>query len=130
MANANYQSIIQELVRRSNEEARRLRSLEQRLDALESRTVRTEEGVIEKMKKANSKFMDFDVSLKNISDELVALKNSFERINKQINKFARKRDIKEIERMFDLLSPIRQEFVTRDDLKEEVEEAIQTKEFR
>lgn len=129
MAQANYQSIIQELVRRSNEEARRLRSLEQRLDALETRTAKTEENVIEKMKKANSKFTDFDAALKNISDELISLKSSLERINKQINKFARKRDIKEIEKMFDLLSPIRQEFVTRDDLKEEVEEAMHTKDF-
>ena len=118
----SYQMIIQELVRRSNEEARRLRSLEQRMDALESRTASLEENIIEKMKKANSKFTDFDVVLKSLTDEITTLKNSLDRINKQINKFARKRDIKEIEKMFELLSPIRQEFVTKDELEEELEE--------
>jgi len=118
----SYQMIIQELVRRSNEEARRLRSLEQRMDALESRTASLEENIIEKMKKANSKFTDFDVALKSLTDEITTLKNSLDRINKQINKFARKRDIKEIEKMFELLSPIRQEFVTKDELEEELEE--------
>lgn len=118
----SYQMIIQELVRRSNEEARRLRSLEQRMDALEARTASLEENVIEKMKKASSKFTDFDVALKSLTDELAMLKNSLERVNKQINKFARKRDIKEIEKMFELLSPIRQEFVTQQQMEEELEE--------
>ena len=49
--------------------------------------------------------------MKNLSDELTGLKNNLEKINRQINKFARKRDIREMERMMDLLNPMRQEFV-------------------
>lgn len=111
------QMILQELVRRTNDHARRLRSAEDKVQTIEDRLNSTEENIIDKTKKMNERFADIEATLKNISDELTKLKNSSERINKQAADFARKRDIKELERMFELLNPIRQEFITRDELE-------------
>jgi septal ring factor EnvC (AmiA/AmiB activator) len=112
--------IMQELVRRSNEDTRRLRSIEQRLDAIESRLSSMEQAQLDRSKKANAKFAEHDVSLKSLSDELEKIKNSLDKISRQITDFARKRDLKEIEKMFELISPIREEFVTKDELEEEL----------
>ncbi|MEM7819387.1 MAG: hypothetical protein QXD48_00995 [Candidatus Aenigmatarchaeota archaeon] len=120
MPESQYGVIVQELVRRSNEDTRRLRSIEQRLDALENKISNIEEISLERTKKANAKFAEVDVSIKNINDELIKIKNVLDKINRQINDFARKKDLKEIERMFDLLSPLKQEFVTKEELEEEL----------
>src|SRR3989338_9641122 len=97
-----------------------LRSLEQRLDAIENRINTFESTTLEKNKKANTKFAELDLSLKGLGDEIAKLIGSIDKINKQVNKFARKQDLKEIERMLDLISPIRQEYVTKDQLEEEL----------
>lgn len=101
----NYQIIMQELVRRSNEETRRLRTIEQRLDALEDKLNVMLETTAEKNKKTSTKFADTDVAMKNISTDIINIKLGLDKINKQLAKFAQRRDLKEIEYMLDLLGP-------------------------
>ena len=110
--------IIQELVRRSNEESRRLRSLEQRLLALETRTNALESSGALRVKRVNDKIAEFDAAIKVQDDIVMKLKSSFDKLSKQTDKYARKSEIKEIERMFDLLSPISQQFVTKKEFEE------------
>ncbi|KHO47699.1 MAG: hypothetical protein QT00_C0002G0359 [archaeon GW2011_AR5] len=121
----NVNVIMQELVRRSNEDSRRLRSLEQRLDGIENRINNFENGMLDRNKKVNQKFAELDLSMKTVGEEMMKLSAGIEKINKQVSKFARKQDLKEIERMLDLISPIRQEFVTKDQLEEELKSAAQ-----
>lgn len=112
--------ILQELVRRSNDESRRLRELEQRVQAIEERTASLEETNLDRIKKINSKLFDVDKSIRDMDIDITNLINNIEKINKQISTFARRRDIKEVEKMFELLSPIRQEFVTKEELEKEL----------
>jgi hypothetical protein len=105
MKETNYQVIISELVRRSNEDTRRLRILEQRMDAIETRLASAEESVLDKTKKNHLKFTELDQSIRRLSEDMITIKNTLDKINKQIGNFARKRDIKEIERMLDLMAP-------------------------
>ena len=114
--------IMQELVRRSNEDSRRLRTIEQRVDSMEARLVALEDTLLDRTKKMNSKFAELDTTIKIASDELLMVKTTLERISRQMSSFARKQDLKEIEHMFDLLSPIRQEFVTKEQLDEELKQ--------
>ncbi|MCX6815663.1 MAG: hypothetical protein NT120_02335 [Candidatus Aenigmarchaeota archaeon] len=114
----NYQVILQELVRRSNEETRRLRMLEQKMDSLDDKLNSLLENNTERTKKINTKTAEVDVSLKNLSNEILNLKVNVDKINKQLVKFAQRRDLKEIERMLELLSPLREEFATKEDLEE------------
>ena len=120
MAGENFQIILQELVRRSNEETRRMRNIEQRLDALEDKLNVLVEGTNERNKRMNTKIADIEVTLKNMSNDLANANANIERITKSMAKFAQKRDLKEIERMLDLISPIREEFVTKHELEEEL----------
>ncbi|MFH0949321.1 MAG: hypothetical protein V1802_02430 [Candidatus Aenigmatarchaeota archaeon] len=113
-----FQIILQELVRRTNDGVRRLRGIEQRVQAVESRLNSLEESGLARIKKINEKFTESDIQTRNINDEMMKIKNSLEKITRQLSTVAYKKDIKEIENMFDLLSPVKQEFVTRDELKE------------
>jgi chromosome segregation ATPase len=105
MKDTNYQVIISELVRRSNEDTSRLRVLEQRMDALETRLTSIEDTVLDKTKRNHLHFTELDQSIRRLGEEMITIKNTLDKINKQISNFARKRDIKEIERMLDLMAP-------------------------
>lgn len=102
----NFNIILQELVRRSNEETRRLRTIEQRLDAVEDKLNTLVDNTSDRSKRAHTRIADMEVNVKNVSDEIVNIKMSVERITKQLSKFAQHRDLKEIEKMLELLSPV------------------------
>ncbi|HLD85773.1 MAG TPA: hypothetical protein VI968_04410 [archaeon] len=112
--------IMQELVRRSNEDTRRLRAIEQRLEGVETRLIALEDSTLEKLKKSNTKFAELEASIKMASDDVIQMKNMLEKMSRQLSTFARKQDLKEIEHMLDLISPIREEFVTKDELEDEL----------
>ncbi len=115
-----FQAIIQELVRRANETNRRMRALEQRLEAMEIKQTSQDQTLAERNDKINGKLKELEVVVNGMNDEMLKLKNNLDKINKQMPEFARRRDVKEIERMFELLNPIRKEFLTRDELEEEL----------
>jgi flagellar capping protein FliD len=101
------QMVMQELVRRTNEEARRIRDAEERILSLEEKINALEENYIAKMRKMSSRFTDMEATMKNLGDEIALLKNGLERIGKQMETVARKKDLRELEKMFDLLSPMK-----------------------
>ncbi len=105
---SKYNIIIHELIRKNSEDTRRIRSLEQRLDMLENRMNSLESANLERSKKSTAKISEMEASLKGLYDEFSRLRNNMEKINRQIVKFARKSDIKEMERMLDLLNPMKQ----------------------
>jgi|SRR3989338_9377467 len=105
---SKYNIIIHELIRKNGEDTRRIRSLEQRLDMIENRMNSLESAGLDRSKKSGAKISEMEASLKGLYDEFSRLRNNMEKINRQIIKFARKSDIKEMERMMDLLNPMKQ----------------------
>lgn len=116
-----FQIILQELVRRTNDFNSRVRGIEQRVQSLEDRTNMIEESSIDRTKKMNDKFLEIEARFRNMNDDLMLMKNNLEKINRQISKFAMKKDVKEVEKMFEILSPIRNEFVTEEEFHEHVD---------
>ena len=110
--------IVQELVRRTNEESRRLRNLEQKIMALEMRMQSLENTSSMRMRRVEEKTIEFEAAIKLQNDIVMKLKNNFDKLAKQTEKYARKSDIKELEKMFDLLSPISQQFVTKKEFED------------
>jgi uncharacterized protein YoxC len=125
MADADFekfQIILQELVRRTNDSNTRIRTIEQRVQSLETRTNSIEENTLEKMKRINEKFLNIEAAVHNINNDILYIKNSIEKLSRQSAHYAMKKDVKEIERMFDLLNPIREEFVTKEQMEKEIQE--------
>lgn len=111
------QLILQELVRRTNDELMRIRNIEDRVSNIEERLGSLEDVSLQRTKKFNEKFAEMDATIKMIADDTARLKNIIEKMSRQFNNVALKRDVKELERMFDLLSPIREEYVTKEELE-------------
>ena len=78
------QVIIQELVRRSNDQIRRFRELEQRLQILETRSISLENTVLQKNRSYDRRIAELDVAIKNFGNEIARMKTMVEKINKQI----------------------------------------------
>jgi len=110
--------ILQELIRRANRSDRRLRIIEQRTQALESRTGSIEDINFKQSKDIKKRIIDMEFTIKSFCDRIIKIENDINRISEQLKGFAKKNEVKEIESMFDLLNPIKQDFVTKKELEE------------
>jgi uncharacterized coiled-coil protein SlyX len=102
--------VLQELVRRSEEESRRLRDVEQRLEAIETRLSTLENIELERTQKNEQRFAESAKSFNNINDDITKLKLNLEKLVKQMDRLARKSELKEIETMLG--------FMPKQDVKE------------
>jgi seryl-tRNA synthetase len=125
MAEEKLRLILQELVRRSNDDNRRIRSLEQQIEAMENKVKNIEDSFLKEKKHVADKLINNEASIRNINEDIMRLNTSTERLSKKLDKTASKRELEEVEKMFDLLSPLKQEFVTKDSLEEEVQEEVE-----
>jgi len=111
-----------ELIRRTNDNARRIRVLEQRLDVIDSRIKGIEERVIDEMGLLKTGFDQLVVDVKELSKEIKEIRSSMLKFSQSLEKTARKSEIKELEALLDIYNPIKSRFVTRDELDRILEE--------
>ena len=97
--------ISQELMRRVNEDSRRIRDLEQKLESLEGKTVNLENVVLQRFKSQDGRMNESSVKIKELDEALMFLKANVDKINKQMERVALKVEVKELERAFELLRP-------------------------
>jgi predicted nucleic acid-binding Zn-ribbon protein len=120
----NIQSFNNEVVKIINTNTRRIRSLEQRLDGLEMRIGAIEEKIINEMDALRKNFDEIGMDIKDISKNLNELRNEILKINKTIDKTAKKAEVKELESLLDLYNPIRSKFTTREEVERLVDEKL------
>jgi len=120
----NVQSFNNEVVKIINTNTRRIRSLEQRLDGLEMRIGAIEEKIINEMDALRKNFDEIGMDIKDISKNLNELRNEILKINKTIDKTAKKAEVKELESLLDLYNPIRSKFTTREEVERLVDEKL------
>jgi uncharacterized protein (DUF342 family) len=116
--------ILQELIRRANRTDRRLRILEQRTQALETRLSSLEDSNFKQNKEIKKRFIDLEVVLRNINEKLIMIESEVNRISNEIKQLAKKSEVKELEALFSLFSPLENEFVTRKEIREIVKEEL------
>lgn len=116
--------ILNELITRTNEDTRRIRLLEQRLEKLSSSFSRLEETAIVQLKNLEISLEKLGNKVTLVSDRLKAIEDEILRINKELAKTAKKTDITQIEGYIDLINPITSRFVTRDELENYINERL------
>ncbi len=124
MAEKDVQTILNELVRRANEGTRRLRALEERSSLVETRISSMQDSLLKDLEERRvfaegiaQKLKDFDTSLLRINTEL-------ERINKNMDKMAKRSELKEIENILSIFNPLKTNFITRDEAERMIEEKL------
>ncbi len=110
-------SVATEMVKRLNEDARRIRALEDRFGRIENRISNIEDGALTQMG-------DLKIGLDRISQKLIELSQRMEmitseltRLNREVGKSASKMELKEVENFIDLINPLTSKFVTKDQLE-------------
>jgi len=119
--------VMHELVRRINEDRRRIRLMEQNIGRVENSLSSLESSVLSQMG-------DLKISLDRINNKLAAaaeklnlIENDITRLKKQAGKSATKIELKQIESFIDLVNPITSKFVTKDELDRALEERLKRK---
>jgi len=102
---ASFGLVVQELVRRSNEEGRRVHDLEQRFEAMENRIASLEQLALERFKKMEQHTNDLEAKLRSLDESIFRLKAAVDKITKQLEKTATKVELRELERAFELMQP-------------------------
>jgi len=123
----NVQSFSNEVVNIINANTRRIRSLEQRLDGLEMRIGAIEEKIISEIEIIKKDFGEINMDIKNIIKNLSELRTEMMRINKDIDRTAKKSEVKELESLLDLYSPIKSKFTTKDEVERLIDEKLSKK---
>jgi predicted transcriptional regulator len=114
--------IINELVKRVNEDSRRLRSLEERSRALETKFSSISKDIIEIKEFLKTGFEDQKQFKKDLNITIMKLENEITKIKKILEKTVRRSELDEIENFIDLISPLNSQFVTRKELQDSLKQ--------
>ncbi len=117
-------NLISELVKRINDDTRRIRLLEQRVDRTDTNIGSLEENAL-------SQLNDLKIGIERISDKILQLSEKFSRLeneiaklNKEFGKTATKVEVKQLESFIDLINPVTSKFITKDELERRFEERL------
>ncbi len=124
---ADVQAFSNEVVKIISTNTRRIRALEQRLNGLEMRIGAIEEKIINEIEGIRKDFEEIHIDIKSIVKNLSELKSEILIINKTIDKTARKSEVKELESLLDLYSPIKSKFTTRDEVERLIDQKLSKK---
>jgi len=117
-------AISSELVRRLNENSRRLRIMEEKLDKLETSMALLEENTINQMNDMKIGLDRISAKISAVGDKLVSIETDMSKINRELGKTATKNEVKQIETFIDLINPITAKFVTKDELERAFEDKL------
>ncbi|MBS3152954.1 hypothetical protein J4426_00090 [Candidatus Woesearchaeota archaeon] len=98
----------------------RIRLLESRYSALRDRILITNQNMIAGYKKLHEEVKEVEADIRELKTDVFEIKNSITKIAEELRFFAKKEQIRVIEKYIDLWNPLK--FVTESDLKKILEE--------
>lgn len=116
-----------ELVKRVNDETRRTRLLEQKVDRFEADIANLEGTIAAQNQEFKAKLNSIEKGIKSISDKITTIETAISRIEKELGKRATKGELKQIESYMDLMSPITTKFVTKEEMRRAIDEKTSKK---
>jgi|SRR3989344_6579013 len=98
----------------------RLRLLESRYNAVRDRVLITNQNMISGYKKIHEELRELETDIKEIKTDMFEIKNSVKKIAEELRFFAKKEQVKVLEKYIDLWNPLK--FVTEEELRRVLEE--------
>lgn len=117
-------TLLSELVKRINEDARRIRAIERRMDRLEGGLGSVESNVLEHLNDLKMELERIGNKISTASERMNSLESEVLKLSKDIEKAASKRQVKELESFIDLVNPVTSKFVTRDEIERILDERM------
>lgn len=116
-----------ELVKRANDETRRTRLLEQKVDRFEAEMNRIESSVAAQSSDFKEQLQSISAGIKSLSERLTVMESAIARIEKEMAKRATKGELKQIETYMSLMSPVVAKFVTKEEMERAIEDRMSKK---
>lgn len=116
--------ILNELVERTNSNIRRLRVLEQNMDASKSRVNTVEKTAQEESERVKKEVGELDSRIKEESERIIKLELTLKDVINQLKRSVSTSKLKELESLIDVFNPLKSEFVTREEVENLIEERL------
>lgn len=108
--------ILSELVRKVNESGRRMRILEERSASIENRLNSLEEAILRNAENSRGSLEKIENHFKGLDASMLKAENDLGRITKEMEKTAKRIELKELENLISLYNPIKSRFVTKEEV--------------
>jgi chromosome segregation ATPase len=119
--------MLSELVRRINEDRRRIRLMEQNIDRLENSLSSIESSVLSQMGDLKISLDRINNKLSLSTERLNLIESDITKLKKQVSVGATKIELKQVESFIDLVNPVTSKFVTKDELDRAFDERLKRK---
>jgi len=116
--------LFNEIVRRVNEDRRRIKLTEQKMDRLESSISALETQVITQMGDLKLVLEQINTKMDTASSRLNKMETDITRLKRVLSKGATKLELKQLESFIDLVNPITSRFVTKDELDRTLDDKL------
>ncbi len=103
----------------------RVNDIEERTTQIKERLLTLSQTILKQSEKLNKEMVVMKEDMRNVHNEIDRLKETVEHIVRESSEFARKEEIKVLERYVKMFEPL--EFATMDDVKRIVKKAVKDK---
>jgi len=118
--------VTSEILRRVNEDNRRIRLLEQRMDRMDDSVGGLEDNVLSELDELKIGIERLSDKILKIGEKLKGIEDEIEKMRKDLGKTATKSEVKQLETFVNIVNPITSKFVTKEELERIMEERIRT----
>lgn len=123
-ARLTVREILTELVERTNSNMRRLRLLEQSAEVATSRITTLEEAMLEQSRDVKKALEAVEKALSEEGDRIIRMEGTLKDIIERLKKSVSSTKIKELETMLDIYSPLKSQFMTREEAERLIDERL------
>jgi chromosome segregation ATPase len=118
------QSVINELVERTNSTTQRLRVLEQRTESTDSRMTSMEKDVLENKSELKKVISGLEKKLSLADERNSTMENTLKEMVTQMKRLATNADVRGLQELIDIYNPLKSNFLTREEAERMIEEKI------
>lgn len=123
-ARLTIREILTELVERTNSNMRRLRILEQKADITTSRITTVEEALLDQTRNVKKIVETLEKTIIDESERIIKLEGTIKDIIERLKKSVSSTKIKELETLLDIYSPLKSQFMTREEVERLMDERL------
>ena len=116
--------ITTDLIGRVNENVRRLRVIEQKIQAINMRINSVEQNTVTYNKNLQKALAERDARITVIEDRLVTVETTSKEILKQLKLVATKSNVDEVKQLLSIYDPIKSKFVTKEEMENFISEKM------
>ncbi len=111
------QLILSEVVKRLNEHGRRIRLLEERNMAMDTRMSSSEEAILRNSQNLREEINKILKQISELEPRILKIENDIKKLSHDMVRTAKKTELLELENLIDLYNPLRSKFVTKEEVK-------------